>query len=310
MPKVYAPASIGNVGVGFDSLGVAVSPIDGTFLGDFVRIEGSNKLLFQNIGKFSNTLPSKIEQNIVYKCWQRFCYFIGKFVPVHVTLEKNTPVSSGIGSSACSVVATLVALNVYCGNPLSKEQIFLLMGEMEGLLSGESHFDNIAPSLYGGMQLIIKENCLFSQKIPIFNHWLWIIAYPGIKISTIDSRAILPTYYKLSDCISHGRNFAGFIHACHTKQPMLAAKLIKDIIAEPYRKKILYGFTNARNHLLNLGAIACGISGSGPTLFSICEHKHIAIDIADWLTKYYLKNDTGFVYICKLDIDGARIIMD
>src|SRR5690606_13717735 len=92
-----------------------------------------------------------------------------------------------------------------------------------------------------------------------------------IKVSTAEARAILPAQYRRQDCISHGRYLAGFIHACHTRQPQLAAKLMQDVIAEPYRTRLLPGFAEARKAAQDIGALACGISGSGPTLFAVCN---------------------------------------
>ncbi|MCR3755414.1 MAG: homoserine kinase [Sodalis sp. Psp] len=310
MIKVYAPASIGNISVGFDVLGAAVSPVDGTLLGDCVSVTRADHFSLQNAGRFVDKLPVEQEQNIVYQCWKRFCELVGEMVPVAMQLEKNMPIGSGLGSSACSVVAALVAMNALCERPLSDDQMLMLMGEMEGRISGGVHFDNVAPCFLGGMQLMLEENGIIIQSVPGFADWLWVMAYPGIKISTTEARAILPAQYRRQDCISYGRYLAGFVHACHTQQPALAAKLMKDVIAEPYRTQLLSGFADARQVVGDIGALACGISGSGPTLFAICDRQNTATRAADWLTQHYLQNDEGFVHICRLDASGARIMMD
>jgi len=165
---------------------------------------------------------------------------------VAMTLEKNMPIGSGLGSSACSVVAALVAMNEFCGRPLSESKMLALMGELEGRISGSVHYDNVAPCYLGGIQLMLEENGIISQSIPAFDDWLWVLAYPGIKVSTAEARAILPAQYRRQDCIAHGRHLAGFIHACYSRQPQLAAKLMKDVVAEPYRTRLLPGFAQAR----------------------------------------------------------------
>ena len=180
------------------------------------------------------------------------------------------------------------------------------MGEMEGRISGSVHYDNVAPCYLGGLQLILEENGIISQTVPCFDDWFWVMAYPGIKVSTAEARAILPAQYRRQDCISHGRYLAGFIHACHTRQPILAAKLMHDVIAEPYRTRLLPGFAQARQAAHDIGALACGISGSGPTLFAICDRQDTAQRMAQWLQENYLQNDEGFVHICRLDNAGAR----
>ncbi|MBD2814585.1 homoserine kinase [Xenorhabdus sp. Flor] len=304
--KVYAPASIGNVGVGFDVLGAAVSPVDGSLLGDCVSVSAAESFTLNNEGKFIGKLPENPKHNIVYQCWQLFCQRLGKKLPVSMTLEKNMPIGSGLGSSACSVVAALVALNEYAGRPFERSQLLDMMGELEGRISGSVHYDNVAPCYLGGLQLILAQEDSVCQSIPAFDDWLWVMAYPGIKVSTSEARAILPAHYSRSDIINHGRYFAGFIHACYTQQPDLAAKLMKDVIAEPYRTQLLPGFANARDGVKKLGALACSISGSGPTLFAICNEMAIAKQVAQWLQQHYVQNDEGFVHICRLDLAGAR----
>ncbi|WP_435947136.1 homoserine kinase [Dryocola sp. BD586] len=308
MVKVYAPASSANMSVGFDVLGAAVSPIDGSLLGDYVTVEAADAFTLNNIGRFAGKLPAEPRENIVYQCWERFCQEIGKKVPVAMTLEKSMPIGSGLGSSACSVVAGLMAMNEYCGRPLSDNRLLSLMGELEGRISGSVHYDNVAPCFLGGMQLMIEENGIISQPVPGFDEWLWVLAYPGIKVSTAEARAILPAQYRRQDCISHGRHLAGFIHACHTRQPGLAAKLMRDVIAEPYRAKLLPRFNEARQAVADIGALASGISGSGPTLFALCDNTDTAQRVADWLSQHYLQNQEGFVHICRLDTAGARVL--
>ena len=142
------------------------------------------------------------------------------------------------------------------------------------------HYDNVAPCFLGGLQLIIEQNGIISQPVPAFENWYWVMAYPGIKVSTAEARAILPDSYPRHDIVNHGRYLSGFIHACHTNQPLLAATMIQDVVAEPYRTQ----------------------------LFAICDDKQIAENMADYLQQHYIQNDEGFVHICRLDLAGARTI--
>ncbi|MBC5789339.1 homoserine kinase [Providencia sp. JUb39] len=308
MIKVYAPASIGNVSVGFDVLGAAVSPVDGSLLGDCVSIEAAETFSLENQGRFVSKLPKKMEHNIVYQCWELFCERLGKKLNVAMTLEKNMPIGSGLGSSACSVVAALMALNEFAGKPFDQTTLLGMMGELEGRISGSIHYDNVAPCYLGGLQLIIEQNGIISQPVPAFENWYWVMAYPGIKVSTAEARAILPDSYSRHDIVNHGRYLSGFIHACHTHQPELAVTMIKDVVAEPYRTQLLPGFAKAREHAKQIGALACGISGSGPTIFTICDDKKIAEEMVQYLQQHYIQNDEGFVHICRLDMAGARTI--
>ncbi|WP_343192319.1 homoserine kinase [Buchnera aphidicola (Formosaphis micheliae)] len=308
MVKFFSPASIGNVGVGFDVLGLAISPIDGSFLGDSISIKASNKFQLINTGLFAHELPIDIKKNIVWKCWKHFCNMMGKKIPISIELEKNMPISSGLGSSACSIVSSTIAMKEFFNISLTQLELLIIMGKLEGEISGSIHYDNVAPCYLGGLQLIINEENNIHQSIPIFKEWIWIVAWPGIKLSTETSRSLLPLKYTKQVCIKHSQHLAGFIHATYTKQPNLAIQLMKDIIAEPYRIKIIPNFFNAKKILIELGALNCGISGSGPTLFAICNNMKSAKKIAQWLTKHYLQNQTGFVHICNVDILGTRKI--
>ncbi|MGF1741059.1 homoserine kinase [Vibrio profundum] len=310
---VYAPASIGNISVGFDVLGAAVSPIDGSLLGDRVLVElGSDPFSLSTLGEFAQRLPSDPKQNIVYHCWQTFVTELEKgghpIKNVAMTLEKNMPIGSGLGSSACSIVAALDALNRFHGQPLGEKALLTLMGEMEGRISGSIHYDNVAPCYQGGVQLMLGELGIISQSVPSFSEWYWVMAYPGITVSTSEARDILPRVYARQDIVAHGRHLAGFIHACHTNQPQLASTMIKDVVAEPYREQLLPNFAQARAFASSQGALVTGISGSGPTLFSICDTLPVANDVADWLTQHYLQNEDGFVHICRLDTEGSQAI--
>ncbi|ANF16985.1 serine kinase [Buchnera aphidicola (Schlechtendalia chinensis)] len=308
MIKFYSPASIGNVGVGFDVLGAAIAPIDGSFLGDIVTISPSKTFQLINKGMFSNQLPIKTNNNIVWKCWKYFCSLLKKNLPITIILEKNLPIGSGLGSSACSVVASITAMNAHFENPIKKTELLLLMGKLEGKISGSIHYDNVAPCFLGGLQLIINKNNIICQKLPIFKNWLWIIAWPGIKIATSEARTMLPMQYSKEICIEHSRYLAGFVHALYTKQPSLASQLMNDVIAEPYRIKLLPNFLKIREETKKIGAIGCGISGSGPTIFVISDNLNTAKKIKTWLNKNYLQTKKGFIHICKIDTLGTRQI--
>lgn len=305
---IYAPASMANISVGFDILGAAINPISGAMLGDCITVEQSPTFKLTNKGAFVKKLPKDPKLNIVYQCWQYFCQQLGKELPVAMTLEKNMPIGSGLGSSACSVVGALVALNEYFDKPFNEQHMLTMMGELEGRISGSIHYDNVAPCYLGGMQLILDEMGVISQSIPHFEDWYWVMAYPGIKVSTAEARAILPKQYSKQDSIAHGRYVGGFVHASYTKQPLLAAAMLQDNIAEPYRKQLLPNFAETQKAVKELGALASGISGSGPTIFVVADKLAIAQQAEAWLKTHYLQNNEGFIHICKIDKQGARSI--
>lgn len=308
---VYAPASSGNVSVGFDALGLALVPIDGSLLGDCVSImPGTPRDWTLCIdGPFAHALPQDQEQNIVITSCRRFeqaARAVGIDVqPLNMTLDKRLPVGSGLGSSASSIVATLVALNHYFGRPLDRPALLHLMAEMEGSISGEVHLDNIAPCLLGGLRLCMPGGAR-QYGLPWPGHWQSVVAWPGTRLETRPAREILPTSYDRKTVIAHGAQFALFVHELHQGEAGAAAECLVDLLAEPYRKSLLPGFEEARTELLRLGALAVGISGSGPTVFCIVDDSRVAQEAAAWLQQHYMKNEAGFVHICRADLAGAR----
>ncbi|MDH2925639.1 homoserine kinase [Lonepinella koalarum] len=309
--RIYAPASSANINVGFDTLGAAISPIDGSLLGDVVQIEEIEQgFELENAGYFVRKLPKEPQKNIVYQAYvlfsERFKLRGGKTKGLRLTLEKNMPIGSGLGSSACSIVAALVALNNFHDQPFSKMELLEMMGELEGRISGSIHYDNVAPCYLGGVQLMVQSLGNISQKLPFFDSWYWVLAYPGIEVSTAEARAILPKSYTRQDMIAHGRHLGSFVHACHTGQDVLAAIMMKDVIAEPYRAALLPNFAEVKQASRDLGALVSGISGSGPTMFSITPDLATATKVANYLENHYLQNNEGFVHICKVDNAGAR----
>ena len=308
---VYAPASSGNLSVGFDALGLALAPVDGSLLGDRVSImSGSaDDWLLCMDGPFAHALPQDQEQNIVIASCRRFEAAARargiEIQPLNMTLDKRLQVGSGLGSSASSIVATLVALNQYHNRPLDRPALLRLMAEMEGSISGEIHLDNIAPSLLGGLRLCLPGSAK-QYGLPWPGHWQSIIAWPGSRLDTRTAREVLPLEYGRGTAVAHGAQFALFVHHLHQGEVASAASCMVDLLAEPHRKSLLPMFNEAREQLARLGALATGISGSGPTIFCIADDSDIARRSAQWLQDNYLQNQDGFVHICRADLAGAR----
>lgn len=310
--KVFAPASIGNVSVGFDALGLALAPSDGTLLGDVIEIRGTgDDWRLESTGPFADKLPGDPEKNIVMACARLYAEAAaarGRDVePLHLVLDKRLPIGSGLGSSASSVVASLEALNRWHGNPLNSRELFRLMAEAEGRISGAIHLDNIAPSLYGGLRLC-PPGSQAEYALPWPARWQAVVCWPGTELVTREARAVLPEQLPRATAVAHGAQFAQFVYALYTGKTRLAAASMVDLIAEPKRRDLLPGFDAARDALPGLGALAVGISGSGPTIFAIADDGAVARQLADWLDREYRKTERGFVHVCRADLGGARSV--
>ncbi|MCP4991820.1 MAG: homoserine kinase [Colwellia sp.] len=312
--SVFAPASIGNVSVGFDVLGLAVKPVDGSLLGDVVTVSATpNESSLTVIGDFSDKLPSNKEDNIVWSCLLLFNEQLVKVqqtpVSVELILDKKMPVGSGLGSSACSVVAALAGLNAFYAKyhdfSFDENVLLKMTGQMEAQISGSLHYDNVAPCYLGGLQLMIPDENVISRVLPSFDDCYYVMAYPGIEVSTKAARDVLPTSYSRSDVISYGQNLATFVDACHRQHKRQAFSVLTDVVAEPYRTDLLPRYQSSRDFLIAQGALAVGISGSGPTLFCVCDNEQQAQQFALWLQDNYLQTALGFVHVCKVDDIGA-----
>ncbi len=312
--SVFAPASIGNVSVGFDVLGLAVKPIDGTLLGDVVTVSATTvESSLTVIGSFADKLPSNKEDNIVWSCLNLFNEQLKvadkPAVNVALTLDKKMPVGSGLGSSACSIVAALAALNAFYAKfhdfSFAENVLLKMTGQMEAQISGSQHYDNVAPCYLGGLQLMVPDENVISRILPSFDDYYYVMAYPGIEVSTKAAREVLPASYSRSDVIRYGQNLATFVDACHRNDKKQAFSVLSDVVAEPYRTELLPRYQSSRDYLTAQGALAVGISGSGPTLFCICDSESQAQQFALWLQDNYLQTELGFVHVCKADTVGA-----
>ena len=315
--SVFAPASIGNVNVGFDVLGLAVKPIDGTLLGDVVSVESADTDSLEVVGRFAHKLPSDPKDNIVWHCLVLFNKALTerakKIETVKITLDKRMPVGSGLGSSACSVVAALEGLNTYYqqarGISIDEKSMLLMMGQMEAHISGSLHYDNVAPCYLGGLLLMVPDGKVIARSIPTFDDCFFVMAYPGIEVSTKAARDVLPQSYSRADLISFGQNLATFVDACHRQDKQQAFSVLEDVVAESYRQHLLPGYQEAKAYLMAQGSLAVGISGSGPTLFCVCDDLSLAQKNAEWLQANYLQTvngeNNGFVHVCQADINGV-----
>lgn len=307
----FAPASIGNVSLGFDLLGAALQPVDGTQLGDTVKVSTATDDSFTVSGRFADKLPPEPEKNIVLKCLyffrEKLTHPEAAKTPLAIELSKNLPIGSGLGSSASSIVAAFAALNVHFDCPFDKDTLLLMMGECEGQISGSIHYDNVAPSYLGGMTFMTGLDSPVSLSLPLMDAWYWVVCYSGLSVSTSAARDILPRQYALQDTLTFGKQLGVFIHALHTANAELAASMMHDVIAEPYRQSLLPKFSEARQAAKQKGALAFGISGSGPTVFAITSSREGAQDIAQWLQAHYVQNENGFSHVCRIPDSGIEI---
>jgi len=319
--RAYAPASIGNFAAGFDLMGAAIAPLDGSLWGDVVEAWPAAAPSLALSGPYAGLLAADPRENLVLRSYGLYREALrgkGAACPVLAFhLEKNLPRSSGLGSSSSSVAATLTACQRLVaaagGEPLARPELFAVAGEAEGLVSGAPHHDNVVPALAGGLQLLVpggdRGQGIEARRLPWFDDLVLVVAMPAFELPTARSRAVLPRCFSLAETLAFAQNLAGFVHALESGDRALLARCLRDVLTEPHRAGLVPGFPAAKAAALAHGALGCGLSGSGPALFAVAasrgEGDEIAGAIRDALAAAGLASQTR---ACRLDLQGARVL--
>jgi homoserine kinase len=316
--RAYAPASIGNFAAGFDLMGAAVAPLDGSLWGDVVAAAPAAAPALTLSGRYAGLLPADPRENLVLRSYDLYREALrgrGADCPVLAFhLEKNLPRASGLGSSASSVAATLTACQHQVaaagGEPLSQPELFAVAGRAEGLVSGAPHLDNVVPALAGGLQLLVPGGAEpEARRLPWPDDLILVLAIPAFELPTERSRAALPRRFRLAETLAFAQNLAGFVHALDSGDRALLARCLRDVLTEPHRAGLVPGFRAAQAAALARGALGCGLSGSGPAIFAVAasrrEGEEIAGAMAGALAAAGLAAE---VRPCRLDSEGARIL--
>ena len=303
----FAPASVGNAGVGFDIMGFAV-----TGMGDKVTVELSNENTdkIKLTGNYGNLIPEERNKNTAGVAIDSFLKATGNSdLKVNITLEKNLPLGSGLGSSASSAVAAVVAINEFTGANLSSSDLIIHAMEGEKVACGAAHADNVAPSLLGGFILIRSYDPLEIISLSIPRELYSAVVHPHYELLTSVSRAALKKEISLADAVKQNANTSAFVVGMLTSDYKLLKNSFSDYIAEPYRSKLIPGFAKVKEAAMNAGAIGCSISGSGPSVFSFCRGEAEAKKIAGIMEAEFNKVDLKCdVFVSAVDAPGAKVI--
>ena len=304
--KVFAPATVSNVCCGFDVLGFAMEDP-----GDEVKLTltASHEIKITAIIPDTIKLPTEVEKNTAGVAVKSFLSAIGSKQGVEIELTKNLPLGSGMGSSGASAAAALYGMNHLMGSPLTLAELIPHAMEAERIACGSAHADNVAPSILGGFVLIREYEPLDVIQIP-FNAKLWcVLVHPHIELRTEDSRKVLKPVIKLTDAITQTGNIAALMIGLMKPDSKVISRSLKDVIAEPLRAGFIPGFDEIKKSSLHLGALGSGISGSGPSVFALCETQETAKAVGDEIQKIFDKNKIqSEAFVSLISSTGARII--
>lgn len=302
--KLFSPATVANVACGFDVLGLCLDTIGDEMV---VRKVDEKGVRITKIEGFK--LPFETELNVagvsalaMYQELQPDCGF-------EIEIKKNIKPGSGIGSSAASAVGSVYGINALLGSPLNKTQLTQFAIKGEALASGSEHADNIAPALFGGFTLVKSVSPLEILQIPSPDNLYVTIIHPQIEIKTAISRAILPKNVPLKNAIIQWANVGSFIHSLHTSDYPLMQRSLHDVIIEPHRSKLIPHYNEVKQQTLKVGALGTNISGSGPSIFSLCEGIENANKVGDVMRNIYSNTGIEFdVHVSKINTQGVKIL--
>jgi homoserine kinase len=266
----FAPGSVANVAIGFDILGFSVDAV-----GDRVTLVRTEKpgVTIRAITGVVEDLPLNADKNTAGQALLALIQARQLPFGFDMWIEKGIPLASGLGGSAASAVAAVVAANAMIDDPLTRIELLKAAMEGEAVASGSRHADNISPSLFGGLVLTVGIDEPRVKQIPVPEQIHAVIVHPHLQVSTKEARAILSRTVNMSDFVWQTANLAGFISGCYTNDLDLIKASLVDVVIEKQRKVLIPGFAEVRAAALADGALGCSISGAGPTVFALCLEK-------------------------------------
>ena len=302
--KVFAPASVANVAVGFDVLGFALeSPGD-----EIIVREGKQPgLMISEIQGAGGKLPYDIMKNTAGYAAHRLLQFVGETDrPLEMEIHKKMPFGSGLGSSAASAAAGVFAVNEFLKTGLTKYEILRFAVEGEQIADGAFHADNVAPALLGGMIMIRDNETLDIKKLHIPSGLFVSVIYPHIEILTKESRGILKQEVSFKDVIRQQGNLGAFVAAMYTSDFGMIGRSLQDLLVEPQRAHLIPHFYAMKEQAMNAGALGFSISGAGPSMFALSDNSGIAEKINEQANLLYQKNKVPVTtYLSKINHEGT-----
>jgi homoserine kinase len=278
--KAFAPATCANIAVGFDILGFAFDK-----LGDYVTLKkrDDQKIVIESIIS-EETLPFTTQQNTASLVIEKLCQELSLDIGFSIVIEKGIPLCSGMGGSAASAVAALVAFNHFLKEPLSLHELarFALMGEQQA--SGAAHPDNIVPCLFGGFTLTYSQNPMKVIQLPIPKLYC-VLLHPHMHVSTRSARDVLKSEIALKDYVKQSAHLASFIAALYEQDDNLLSQALVDDLIEPQRAQFVPNFYKIKEAALQAGALGMSFSGSGPALFAFAKTEQAAQAIGQAMQK-------------------------
>ncbi len=302
---VKAPATVANLGSGFDLMGLAIHQT-----ADEVTVteRSDNQVILQEIIGDDGLLPKETAENTCTVAIVSLLKHLGCTKGFDVVLKKHIAFNSGLGSSASSAVAGVFAVNELLGRPLSKTELIPFAVDGEYVASKGFHGDNVAPCMLGGITYIQSLNPLCVEQLAYPENTFIVVLYQYVKVSTAEARAILPKQYDKDIVIQQTARTAALLTGLNTNNEKLIQFGLGDEIATPYRKLLIPHFDALETEAMKNGAVGFNISGSGPSVFAWCNGEEKANQVKQaWQTFMQAKAQPFEIYCSPINNEGVSI---
>jgi len=301
--RIWAPATVANLNVGFDALGCALNEPGEELI--IRRTEEAGIVRIVNIEGAELDLAT--ENNVAGVAAKSLLSALGNPCGLEMELIKKVKPGSGLGSSASSAAGAVVGVNALLEAGLRPDELIPFALDGEELASGARHADNVAPAVLGGLVLNGPDGTI--KQIPVPQGWYMVLLHPQITIRTSEARAVLPDVVPLKDAVRQNALFATFLAACYEGNGAEAALNMEDLLVGPHRQRLIPHFDKIRTASIESGVRAMGIAGSGPSSFHIALNREDAQSIASKLSGIMNEASVPFeLYITEISLQGAREI--
>ncbi len=302
--KLFAPATVANVSCGFDVMGFCLDSVGDDMV---VRKTDRKGIYITKVKGFD--LPTDPKLNVAGVSALAMYDALDVDFGFEIEIYKNIKPGSGIGSSAASAVGSVFGMNALLGYPYNKTELTQFAIKGEALASKTEHADNIAPALFGGFTLVKSLKPLQVLELPTPKDLYATIIHPQIEVKTSESRGLLPASVKLQDAVTQWANLGSLVHGLHTSDYELIKGALHDVVVEPHRSKLIPLFGDVKSAALSAGALGAGISGSGPSIFSLCKGEAVAHKVKDIIENVYMDLGIDFdMHVSKINTEGVKII--
>jgi homoserine kinase len=303
----FAPASVGNVGVGFDVIGHALDAA-----GDRVKLRRTpnGRMSIVAIRGLVTDLPRDPASNTAARALAELMRRHDVREGVELTLDKGIPLGSGMGGSAASAVAAVVAGDALWGLGATADTLLSCALEGERAASGTPHADNVAPSLLGGLVLSEPGDPPHCTRLPVPDDIVCVLCHPALSVRTADARRILAPATPLAAWVRQSGWLAGFVAGCLRGDRAQLARCLRDEIIGPQRLRLVPGAAHALAAVREAGALGASLSGSGPSVFAWCEAASAAAAAAAFRAAFRAAGVDCECWVSPVDAPGARVVTD